>query len=114
MSFSTGPGQFINAMNTYAYEAVNAAGLSSTGFIEVATQNEAVRRIKEMAFFQRVLRSAARIASRKPSPNAKSQPTPDKNFDSIYPSPREIRRALRVNAPDRHAGGRWFHRCCAV
>lgn len=38
-------------MNTYAYEAVNAAGLSSTGFIEVATQNEAVRRIKEMGLF---------------------------------------------------------------
>ena len=38
-------------MNTYAYEAVNAAGLSSTGLIEVASQNEAVRRIKEMGLF---------------------------------------------------------------
>jgi len=38
-------------MNTYAYEAVNAAGLSSRGLIEVASQNEAVRRIKEMGLF---------------------------------------------------------------
>lgn len=38
-------------MNTYAYEAVNAAGLSSAGLIEVASQNEAVRRIKEMGLF---------------------------------------------------------------
>lgn len=38
-------------MNTYAYEAVNAAGLSSSGFIEVASQSEAVRRIKEMGLF---------------------------------------------------------------
>ena len=38
-------------MNTYAYEAVNAAGLSSRGLIEVASQSEAVRRIKEMGLF---------------------------------------------------------------
>lgn len=38
-------------MNAYTYEAVNAAGLSSTGIIEVASQNEAVRRIKEMGLF---------------------------------------------------------------
>jgi len=38
-------------MNTYAYEAVNAAGLSSRGIIEVANQSEAVRRIKEMGLF---------------------------------------------------------------
>lgn len=38
-------------MNTYAYQAVNSAGISSSGIIEVATQNEAVRRIKEMGLF---------------------------------------------------------------
>ena len=38
-------------MNAYSYEAVNAAGLSSNGIIEVASQNEAVRRIKEMGLF---------------------------------------------------------------
>ena len=38
-------------MNTYAYQAVNAAGISSSGIIEVASQNEAVRRIKEMGLF---------------------------------------------------------------
>jgi type IV pilus assembly protein PilC len=38
-------------MNTYAYEAVNAAGINSSGVIEVATQSEAVRRIKEMGLF---------------------------------------------------------------
>jgi type IV pilus assembly protein PilC len=38
-------------MNTYAYEAVNAAGINSSGVIEVASQSEAVRRIKEMGLF---------------------------------------------------------------
>lgn len=38
-------------MNAYSYEAVNAAGLSTRGIIEVATQSEAVRRIKEMGLF---------------------------------------------------------------
>jgi type IV pilus assembly protein PilC len=44
-------GLFSKAMNTYAYEAVNAAGLRSTGLIEVESQGEAVRRIKEMGLF---------------------------------------------------------------
>ena len=47
-------------MNTYTYEAVNAAGLSSSGFIEVASQNEAVRRIKEMGLFP------TRVTERRP------------------------------------------------
>jgi len=38
-------------MSTYAYEAVNASGTSSAGVIDVATQTEAVRRIKEMGLF---------------------------------------------------------------
>ena len=48
-------------MNAYSYEAVNAAGLCSTGIIEVASQNEAVRRIKEMGLFP------TRIAERRQS-----------------------------------------------
>jgi type IV pilus assembly protein PilC len=48
-------------MNTYAYEAVNAAGLSSTGCLEVASQSEAVRRIKEMGLFP------TRVRERRPS-----------------------------------------------
>jgi len=47
-------------MNTYAYEAVNAAGLQSRGIIEVASQSEAVRRIKEMGLFP------TRVAERRP------------------------------------------------
>jgi len=47
-------------MNTYAYEAVNAAGLQSRGLIEVASQSEAVRRIKEMGLFP------TRVAERRP------------------------------------------------
>jgi type IV pilus assembly protein PilC len=61
-------------MNTYAYEAVNAAGLSSTGCLEVASQNEAVRRIKEMGLFPtRVTERRPKrfqLASAKPNPAA--------------------------------------------
>jgi type IV pilus assembly protein PilC len=49
-------------MNTYAYEAVDAAGASSAGVLEVASQSEAVRRIKEMGLFP--LRIAQRQQSR--------------------------------------------------
>lgn len=38
-------------MNSYAYEAVDAAGISARGVIEVASQSEAVRRIKDMGLF---------------------------------------------------------------
>jgi type IV pilus assembly protein PilC len=48
-------------MNSYAYEAVDAAGTSSAGLLEVATQSEAVRRIKEMGLFP------LRVAPRQPS-----------------------------------------------
>lgn len=47
-------------MNSYAYEAVNARGASSAGVIEVDTQSEAVRRIKEMGLFP------VRISERQP------------------------------------------------
>jgi type IV pilus assembly protein PilC len=47
-------------MNSYAYEAVNAMGASSAGVIEVDSQNEAVRRIKEMGLFP------LRVAERRP------------------------------------------------
>ncbi len=66
-------------MNTYAYEAVNAAGLSSTGCLEVASQNEAVRRIKEMGLFP------TRVTERRPKrlQLARAKPataTPGKRF----------------------------------
>jgi len=60
-------------MNTYAYEAVDAAGASSAGVLEVASQSEAVRRIKEMGLYP--LRVAQRHTNRfqrvmaKPRPN---------------------------------------------
>ncbi|MSU60279.1 MAG: type II secretion system F family protein [Pedosphaera sp.] len=38
-------------MSNYAYEAVNAAGLKCNGVLEVASQSEALRRIKEMGLF---------------------------------------------------------------
>lgn len=38
-------------MNSYAYEAVNAAGLRIAGSLDVASQSEALRRIKEMGLF---------------------------------------------------------------
>ena len=82
-------------MNTYAYEAVNAAGLSSTGLIEVASQSEAVRRIKEMGLFP------TRVAERRPNrikqalakrPNA----TPAKRFPLQLFEPRVKSAALSV------------------
>jgi type IV pilus assembly protein PilC len=48
-------------MNSYAYEAVDAAGTSSAGVLEVANQSEAVRRIKEMGLFP------LHVAQRQPS-----------------------------------------------
>jgi len=48
---ATGPVHFYKAMSAFAYEAVNANGSSSSGVIEVDTQNEAIRRIKEMGLF---------------------------------------------------------------
>lgn len=48
-------------MNSYAYEAVDASGISSAGVLEVASQSEAMRRIKEMGLFP------IRIAERQPS-----------------------------------------------
>src|ERR1051325_586497 len=35
-------------MSNYCYEAVDAVGLKTQGMLEVADQNEALRRIKEM------------------------------------------------------------------
>ncbi|MGC3958439.1 MAG: type II secretion system F family protein [Verrucomicrobiota bacterium] len=70
-------------MNTYAYEAVNAAGLSSSGYLEVASQNEAVRRIKEMGLFPtRVTErhpNRIKLALHKPATT-----TPDKRFQFTF------------------------------
>jgi len=59
-------------MNSYTYEAVDAAGASSAGVLEVASQSEAVRRIKEMGLFP--LRVAQRQQSRFQRVIAKSRP----------------------------------------
>lgn len=47
-------------MNTYAYEAVNSTGLPCNGVLEVASQSEALQRIKEMGLFP------TRVAPRRP------------------------------------------------
>ncbi|HEX5222845.1 MAG TPA: type II secretion system F family protein [Verrucomicrobiae bacterium] len=49
-------------MSSYAYEAVNATGVSSAGVIDVDSQREAVRRIREMGLFP--VRVAERQQSR--------------------------------------------------
>jgi len=48
-------------MNSYAYQAVNASGASSAGVIDVDSQSEAVRRIRQMGLFP------VRVAERQPS-----------------------------------------------
>ena len=48
-------------MNSYAYKAVNASGASSAGVIDVDSQSEAVRRIRDMGLFP------VRVAERQPS-----------------------------------------------
>lgn len=82
-------------MNTYAYEAVNAAGRSSAGFIEVADQNEAVRRIKEMGLFP--TRVAERRRSRITQAIAKRKTAaPGKRFQFHLFEPRVKSAALSV------------------
>jgi type IV pilus assembly protein PilC len=39
------------SMSTYSYSAVNAEGRETRGTLQVADQNEAIKRIKEMGFF---------------------------------------------------------------
>ena len=68
-------------MNTYAYEAVDAAGASSAGMLEVASQNEAVRRIKEMGLFP--IRVAQRQQSRFQRVVAKSRSSGRSGSSSI-------------------------------
>ncbi|MEK7782060.1 MAG: type II secretion system F family protein [Verrucomicrobiota bacterium] len=95
VSFSARVGQFFKAMNTYAYEAVNAAGLSSAGLIEVANQSEAVRRIKEMGLFP------TRVAERRQNRitqalTRRKVATPDKKFQINLFEPRVKSAALSV------------------
>jgi type IV pilus assembly protein PilC len=48
-------------MSSYCYEAVDASGLKTNGTLDVADQNEALRRIKEMGLFPtRVIQERAR------------------------------------------------------
>lgn len=50
-------------MNSYTYEAVNAAGLKCNGVLEGATQGEAIQRIRDMGLFPTRLRAQAAEAS---------------------------------------------------
>jgi len=52
-------------MSNYAYEALDASGMKMRGSLEVASQNEALRRIKEMGLFP------TRVAERRHSPSAR-------------------------------------------
>jgi len=55
-------------MSNYAYEAVNAAGDNFRGTIEVATQSEALERIKDMGLFPTRIAERRRLANkRKPA-----------------------------------------------
>jgi type IV pilus assembly protein PilC len=52
-------------MASYAYEAVNSSGLKIEGSVDVADQNEAIRRIKQMGLFpMRIVDAATRYRSR--------------------------------------------------
>lgn len=80
-------------MSTYAYEAVNAAGINSSGSIDVANQSEAVRRIKEMGLFP--TRVSERRAPRpKPRPPRAERPaissTLRRNWFATRPKPATV------------------------
>ncbi len=61
-------------MNSYAYEAVNAAGLRIAGSLDVASQNEALRRIKEMGLFPTKIAERRRKRQAPASPAGKTKP----------------------------------------
>ena len=70
-------------MSNYCYEAVDAGGLKTQGTLEVADQNEAVRRIKEMGLFPtRIIQERRRrlAAGVRPAPVARRR-----NFSFTIP-----------------------------
>ncbi|HXI69514.1 MAG TPA: type II secretion system F family protein [Verrucomicrobiae bacterium] len=56
------------AMSNYLYEAIDAGGLRSHGTLEVADQNEALRRIREMGLFPTKVWQSLSVRSRMQSP----------------------------------------------
>jgi type IV pilus assembly protein PilC len=58
-------------MTSYSYEAVNAEGLSVKGIIEVASQSQALRRIKQMGLFPTRVREQP---ADRPTPAARPRP----------------------------------------
>ena len=93
-------------MNSYAYEAVDAAGASSAGVLEVASQSEAVRRIKEMGLFP--LRIALRQQSRFKRVMSQSRSGAREAFDRAVSAARETRGAHGIDSSNRYAGGCGF------
>lgn len=55
-------------MSNYLYEAIDAGGLRSHGTLEVADQNEALRRIREMGLFPTKVWQSLSVRSRMQSP----------------------------------------------
>ena len=78
-------------MNSYNYEAVTASGLKRNGILEVASQHEALRRIKDMGLFPtRVQESQAK----RPSPHRSRPDVPA----SARPGFSFLRRRVRSSA----------------
>jgi type IV pilus assembly protein PilC len=59
-------------MSTYAYEAVNPAGLKCHGVLDVANQSEALQRLKEMGLFPTRVKANARRTVRHGAPGKRS------------------------------------------
>jgi type IV pilus assembly protein PilC len=66
-------------MSSYAYEAVDASGLKLQGSLDVTSQSEALRRIKEMGLFP------TRVAERRRAPLSRlaSKPKPRQSLASL-------------------------------
>lgn len=66
-------------MSSYAYEAVDASGLKIRGSLDVASQNDALKRIKEMGLFP------TRVAERRRAPLSRlaSKPKPCQSRASL-------------------------------
>lgn len=58
-------------MSSYSYEAVDSSGLDVKGIIEVATQSQALRRIKEMGLFPTRVREQRPRSGRRRFPSLK-------------------------------------------
>jgi type IV pilus assembly protein PilC len=75
-------------MSRYSYEAVDASGLGVRGVLEVASQSQALRRIKEMGFFP----TRVRLRRRPPLHRPGRDPSP------LVALPPRVRDGLRLSA----------------